>query len=83
MLRGLRGETAAVADALTGATTMPVRALLCAHGWTRPAAGRSAQELQVATPRRLAGAVRGGPRLPRGEVQRVTAGALEVLRPAM
>jgi hypothetical protein len=65
MLRGLRGETAAVADALTGATTMPVRALLCAHGWTRPAAGRSAQELQVATPRRVAGAVRGGPRLPR------------------
>jgi hypothetical protein len=31
MLRGLRGETAAVADAWT----MPVRALLCAHRWTR------------------------------------------------
>jgi Nuclease-related domain len=83
MLRGLRGETAAVADALAGATTMPVRALLCAHGWTWPAAGRSVPELQVATPRRLAGAVRGGPRAPRGEVERVTAGALEVLRPAV
>jgi nuclease-like protein len=82
ILRGLRGETAAVADALTGATTMPVRALLCAHGWTSPTAGRSVPAIQVATPRRLAGAVRGGPRVPRGEVERATASALEVLRPA-
>jgi hypothetical protein len=76
-LRGLRGETVAVADALAGARTMPVRALLCAHRWTRPAAGWSVQELQVATPRRLADAVRGAPRLPRGEVDQAAARALE------
>jgi Nuclease-related domain len=83
LLRGLRGETVAVADALAGGRTMPVRALLFAHRWTRPAAGWSVQEPQVATPRRLADAVRGAPGVARGEVDRAAARALEVLRPAV
>jgi Sulfatase len=83
VLRGLNGEAAAVADALAGATTMPVRALLCVHGWTRPAAGWSVQEVQVATLSRLADVVREGPRVGRGEVDQAVVRALEVLRPAV
>jgi hypothetical protein len=83
VLRGLNGEAAAVADALAGATTTPVRALLCAHGWTRPAAAWSVQEVQVATLSRLADVVREGPRVGRGEVDQAVARALEVLRPAV
>jgi hypothetical protein len=37
----------------------------------------------VATPRQLADAVRHGSRVQRGEVERATARALEVLRPAV
>jgi Nuclease-related domain len=83
VLRALRGEAVAVADALAGASATPVRALLCTHGWTWRATGWSVPELQVTTPRRLANTVRGGPRVRRGEVERVTASALEVLRPAV
>jgi hypothetical protein len=82
MARGLRDEAAAVAAALAGATNLPVRALLCGHGWPWPAAGWPVSEVQVTTPRRLADAVRGGSRV-RGEVvDQATARALEVLRPA-
>jgi hypothetical protein len=82
MARGLRDEAAAVADALAGATNLPVRALLCGHGWPWPAAGWPVSEVQVTTPRRLADAVRGGSRV-RGEVvDQAAARALEVLRPA-
>jgi hypothetical protein len=82
VLRGLQGEAAAVADALAGATTMPVRALLCAHGWTRRAARWSVQDVQVATLSQLVEVVSGGSRVRRGEVDQATARALEVLRPA-
>jgi Nuclease-related domain len=83
MVRGLRGEAEAVTEALAGASNLPVRALLCAHGWAWPAAGRSVGEVQVATPRRLDAAVRSGTRVPRGEVDRAAARALEVLRAAV
>lgn len=82
MARGLPEEAVAVADALAGATMLPVRALLCAHGWPWPAADWSVQQVQVVTPRRLADAIRGGPRVRRGEVDQAAARALEVLRPA-
>ena len=82
MARGLPEEAVAVADALAGATMLPVRALLCAHGWPWPAADWSVQQVQVVTPRRLADAIRGGPRVRRGEVEQAAARALEVLRPA-
>jgi nuclease-like protein len=83
MVRGLRGEAEAVADALASAGNLPVRALLCAHGWAWPTAGRSVHEVQVATPRRLAAAIRSRPPVQRGEVDRAAARALEVLRPAV
>jgi Nuclease-related domain len=82
-VRGLRGEADAVADALAGASNLPVRALLCTHGWAWPAAGRSVQQVSVATPPRLAATVRSGPRVWPGEVDRAAARALEVLRPAV
>ena len=82
MARGLPEEAAAVADALAGATMLPVRALLCAHGWPWPVAGWPVREVQVTTPRRLADAIRGGPRVRREAVDQAAARALEVLRPA-
>jgi hypothetical protein len=72
-----------VAEALAGAGSLPVRALLCAHGWVWPATGRSVGEVQVASLRRLDAAVRSGPRVRRGEVDGAAARALEVLRAAM
>jgi hypothetical protein len=83
LLRGLRGEAAAVAGALAGDESLTVRPLLCAHGWIGPAAGRSVQEVQVVTPRRLADVVRTGPRLQPGVVDQAATRALEVLRPAV
>jgi hypothetical protein len=82
MARGLREEAAAVADALAGATTVPVRALLCAPWWPWPASGWPVPEVQVTTPRRLADAVGGGSRVRGEEVDHAAARALEVLRPA-
>jgi hypothetical protein len=79
MVRRLRGE----AEAVAGASNLPVRALLCAHGWAWPAAGRSVDEVQVATPRRLDAAVRSRPRVRRDEVDRAAARAPNVLRPAV
>jgi hypothetical protein len=83
MLRGLRGETAAVADALAGDASISVRPLLCAHRRMRLAARWSVKEVPVATPRRLADVVRHGSRMQRGDIERTTARALEVLRPAV
>jgi hypothetical protein len=82
MVRGLRGEARAVADALADAGDLPVHTLLCAHGWPWPAAGRPVHEVRVATPRRLAAVVRSGPRVRRGEADRTADRALKVLRPA-
>ena len=83
MLRGLRGEAAAVADALASDTAMSVRPLLCTHGRLRPAGRRLVQEIPVAGPRQLADVVRHGSRVQRSEVEQATARALEVLRPAV
>ena len=83
MLRGLSGETAAVADALAGDVSISVRPLLCVYRGIRPAARWSKRRVDVATPRQLADAVRHGSRVQRGEVERATARALEVLRPAV
>jgi Nuclease-related domain len=83
MARGLRVEAEAVADALANASNLPVRVLLCAHGWAWPAAGRAVDEVQVVTPPRLAAAVRRGPWVRSGEVDRAAARAQEVLRPAV
>jgi hypothetical protein len=83
MLRGLRGEGAAVAEALASDTAMSVRPLLCTHGGLRPAGRRLVQGIPVVGPRRLADIVRHGSRVQRGEIEQATARALEVLRPAV
>jgi len=75
MLRGLRGEAAAVADALASNTAMSVRPLPCTHGGLRPAGRRLVHGIPVAGPRQLADIVRQGSRVQRGEVEQATARA--------
>jgi hypothetical protein len=82
ILRGLRGEAAAVADALAGDSSISVRPLACASTGIRATARWSVQGIPVATPRRLADVVRRGSRVQRREVEQATARALEILRPA-
>jgi Nuclease-related domain len=83
-LRGLRSAAAAIADALAGDASFPVRPLLCVHGAIWPGSGRSVEGITLVTLRQLAGVVRqGSPPLPPPNVQRATARALEVLRPAV
>jgi hypothetical protein len=82
LVRGLRWEAAAIADALVSGDSILVRPLLCVHGGMRQAGRRSVESTPVATPQRLADVVREGAPLEPGDVQRVTAHALEVLRPA-
>ena len=80
-LRGLRGQTGAVAEGLDGPDRVPVRPLLCVHGrW--PASTRSFPGGQAASPRQLAKLVRSGPPLAADQVQRATTRALQLLRPA-
>ena len=84
-LRGLRGQTAALAEGLhglDGPDRVPVRALLCVHGpW--PASPRSFPgRLQVAGPRQLAKLIRSEPPLAADQLQQATTGALHLLRPA-
>ena len=84
-LRGLRGQTAALAEGLHGLDGLgrvPVRALLCVHGpW--PASPRSFPgRLQVAGPRQLAKLIRSEPPLAADQLQQATTGALHLLRPA-
>jgi hypothetical protein len=83
MLRGLRGEAAAVAEALADDASISVRPLLCVYRGLRPAVCWSTQGITVATLRQLADVVRHGARVQREEVQQATARALEVLRPAV
>jgi hypothetical protein len=82
MLRGLRGEAAAVAEALAGDASISVRPLVCASKGIHAAARWSVQGIPVATPRRLADVVRRGSRVQRRQVEQATARALEILRPA-
>jgi hypothetical protein len=80
--RGLQWETAAIAAALAGGGWMPVRPLLCVHDRMRPGAGRSVDGIPAIPARRLAELICRGSPLQPGRVERATARALEVLRPA-
>ncbi len=80
--RGLRLQAAAVADALADNTRLSVRPLLCVHGGRRPGRSCSVDGVTAAAPRRLADVIRQGPPLHPSKVDRVTARALDVLRPA-
>jgi hypothetical protein len=82
LLRGLRWEAAALADALEEGASIPVRPLLCVHGGTWLGGRRSVEGVTLATPRHLADILRQGASLPPGDVEQATSRALEVLRPA-
>jgi hypothetical protein len=58
MPRGLRGEAAAVADALASDTAVSVRPLLCTYWGLRLAGRRLVQGIPVARPRQLTDIVR-------------------------
>jgi hypothetical protein len=76
------GVAPAVAEALAGGASVPVRSLLCVHGAIWPGGRRSPGGSTPVTVRQLADVVRHGSPLPPPDVQRATARALEVLRPA-
>jgi hypothetical protein len=80
-VRGLRGQTDAVAEALDGLTRVPVRPLLCVHS-TWPAAPEFADGIMLAAPRRLPDVVRSGQPTPSGELEQATGRLLGLLRPA-
>jgi Nuclease-related domain len=80
--RGLSGEVAAIADTL-GGSSIPVQPLLCVNGARPTAARRSLDGIPLVTRRQLAAVISQGPPLPPNKVQRVTAHALELLRPAV
>jgi hypothetical protein len=82
LLHGLRSVAAAITDALAGGASIPVRSLLCVHGAIWPGRRRSMEGTTLVTLRRVADVVRPGSPLPPPEVERATARALEVLRPA-
>ena len=77
----LSWKAAAVADSL-GVTGIPVRALLCLHIGVRLPVRRSVQGIPLVSLRRLPEVVGHGPRAQAVDVQRTSARALEVLRPA-
>ena len=80
-VRGLRGQTAAVAEGLDSLDRVAVQPLLCVYGrW--PASTRSFHGGRVAGPRQLAKVVRSGSPVAADEVERAAARALELLRPA-
>jgi Nuclease-related domain len=83
LLRELRWQSAAIADALAGDGSIPVRPLLCVHGGRGPGSPRSVEGVPVAPPRRLADVIRRGSPLQPGEVDQATTRVLEVLRPAV
>jgi hypothetical protein len=83
LLRGLRWEASAIADALADDTSIPVRPLLCVHGRRWPGVRRSVDGVTVVTPWQLADVIRQGSPLPPRDVERATIRALEVLRPAV
>src|SRR5215216_2613032 len=77
----LSWKAAAVADSL-GVTGIPVRALLCVHVGVRLPGRRSVQGIPLVSLRRLCDVVGHGSRAQAVEVQRASARALQVLRPA-
>ena len=78
----LRWQAAALAEVLAGGVLLPVRPLLCVPGG-RLADSRSVEGVTVATARRLVEVIGQGPPLPAGDLERATARALELLRPAV
>jgi hypothetical protein len=82
-LRELRWQSAAITDALTGASSIPVRPLLCLHGGRRPGSPRSVEGVPVAPTRRLADVIRRGSPLQPSKVDQATNRVLQVLRPAV
>lgn len=83
-LSELRSEAAAFAAILAGGPLIPVRPLLCIHSRALPPqAHRSVEPVQVTTNRQVAEIVRHGSPLQPSDVQRATARALELLRPAV
>jgi hypothetical protein len=77
----LSWKAEAVADSLAG-TGIPVRRLLCLHVGVRLPRSRSVQGIPLVSLRRLPDVVRHGSPVQAIEVQRASARALEVLRPA-
>jgi hypothetical protein len=77
----LSWKAEAVADSLAG-TGIPVRRLLCLHVGVRLPRKRSVQGIALVRLRRLPDVVRHGSPVQAIEVQRASARALEVLRPA-
>jgi hypothetical protein len=82
LLHGLQSVAAAITDALANGASIPVRSLLCVHGAIWPGGHRSMEGTTLVTLRRVADLVRRGSPSPAREVERATARALEVLRPA-
>jgi hypothetical protein len=76
----LHGKAEAVAGGLAG-TGVPVRPLLCRHHGIPPR-GRRPDGIPLVVLRQLPEVVRNEPRVRPGEVERATARALEVFRPA-
>jgi Nuclease-related domain len=80
-VRGLRGQTEAVAETLEGWARVPVRALLCLHSpW--PMTPRAADGVGVVAPGQLPGVARSGPAATPEDLEQATTRLLEVLRPA-
>jgi len=77
----LSWKAEAVADSLAD-TQIPVRPLLCVHSGIRPPGPRAVQGIPLVVLRRLPDVVRRGPRMQPFKVERASARALEVLRPA-
>ena len=77
----LRWKAPAVADSLIG-TDIPVRPLLCAQFVLRPPRRRLVQGIPLVARRRLPDRLRRGSKVEPIQVQRASARALEVLRPA-
>jgi hypothetical protein len=85
LVPGLRWQAAAIEDVLAGGSSIPVRPLLCIPGWPAPpaTAHRSVDQVQPLSPRQLDEVIRHGSPLPPDLVERATARALELLRPAV
>ena len=77
----LSWKAEAVADGLAG-TGIPVQPLLCLHPGVRIPRRRRVQDIPMVSLRRLPDILRNGSRLEAVEVERASARALEVLRPA-
>ena len=78
----LRWQAAVFADTLASGVLLPVRPLLCVPSG-RLADSQSAEDVTVATTRRLVDVIRQGTPLPASDVDRAATRALALLRPAV